>query len=75
MTAQVLVSGGSGCVAGLLIRQLMAEGWRVHTAARNLRPAHALAVLDWQTRPVEHSIADTARCLLDLGLVRPSQGR
>ena len=29
-------------------------------------PAHAKAVLGWQTRPVEQSIVDTARCLLDL---------
>lgn len=32
----VLVSGGSGFIAGYLIRQLVAEGWLVHTTVRNL---------------------------------------
>jgi dihydroflavonol-4-reductase len=38
---------------------------------RNQSPAHAKAVLGWATRPVEQSIVDTARCLLDLGIVKP----
>ena len=32
----VLVSGGSGYIAGFLIRQLVAEGWMVHTTVRSL---------------------------------------
>jgi dihydroflavonol-4-reductase len=36
MTDKVLVSGGSGYVAGFLIRQLVAEGWMVHTTIRSL---------------------------------------
>jgi len=32
---RVLVSGGSGYIAGFLIRQLVAEGWRVHTTVRS----------------------------------------
>ena len=36
MTDKVLVSGGSGYIAGFLIRQLVAEGWQVHTTVRNL---------------------------------------
>lgn len=36
MTGTVLVSGGSGYIAGFLIRQLVAEGWIVHTTIRNL---------------------------------------
>lgn len=32
----VLVSGGSGYIAGFLIRQLVADGWTVHTTIRNL---------------------------------------
>lgn len=36
MVDTVLVSGGSGYIAGFLIRQLVAEGWRVHTTVRNL---------------------------------------
>ena len=36
MTDAVLVSGGSGYIAGFLIRQLAAEGWQVHTTVRSL---------------------------------------
>jgi dihydroflavonol-4-reductase len=36
VTGTVLVSGGSGFIAGYLIRQLIAEGWMVHTTVRNL---------------------------------------
>jgi dihydroflavonol-4-reductase len=32
----VLVSGGSGYIAGFLIRQLVNEGWTVHTTVRSL---------------------------------------
>ena len=36
MTGTVLVTGGSGYIAGFLIRQLIAEGWTVRTTIRNL---------------------------------------
>jgi dihydroflavonol-4-reductase len=36
MTSTVLVSGGSGYIAGFLIRQLVSEGWTVHTTVRSL---------------------------------------
>jgi dihydroflavonol-4-reductase len=36
MTDRVLVTGGSGYIAGFLIRQLVAEGWTVHTTVRSL---------------------------------------
>lgn len=36
MADKVFVSGGSGYIAGFLIRQLMAEGWTVHTSVRSL---------------------------------------
>ena len=36
MNKTVLVSGGSGYVAGYLIRQLVTEGWTVHTTVRSL---------------------------------------
>ena len=36
MAGQVFVSGGSGYIAGFLIRQLVAEGWQVNTTIRNL---------------------------------------
>jgi dihydroflavonol-4-reductase len=36
MTKTVFVSGGSGYIAGFLIRQLVAEGWQVRTSVRDL---------------------------------------
>ena len=36
MAGTALVSGGSGYIAGFLIRQLVDEGWVVHTTIRNL---------------------------------------
>ena len=36
MTSTVLVTGGSGYIAGYLIRQLVAEGWAVRTTVRSL---------------------------------------
>lgn len=46
MTGTVLVSGGSGYIAGYLIRQLIAEGWTVRTTVRNLaREAEVRRVL------------------------------
>jgi dihydroflavonol-4-reductase len=45
MTGTVLVSGGSGYIAGFVIRQLVAEGWRVHTTIRNLAKEGAVRKL------------------------------
>lgn len=36
MAGTVCVSGGSGYIAGFLIRQLVEAGWSVHTTVRNL---------------------------------------
>jgi dihydroflavonol-4-reductase len=36
MAGTVFVSGGSGYIAGWLIRLLVAQGWRVHTSVRDL---------------------------------------
>ena len=41
----VLVSGGSGYIAGFLIRQLVAEGWTVHTTVRSLARESAVRKL------------------------------
>ena len=54
MTDTVLVTGGSGYIAGFLIRQLLAEGWRVHTTMRN--PAREAAL-----RPLLGGDADRLR--------------
>lgn len=40
-------------------------------SVRHQDSSHAKAVLGWATRPVEQSIADTARCLIELGIVKP----
>jgi dihydroflavonol-4-reductase len=46
MTGTVLVSGGSGYIAGYIIRQLVGEGWTVHTTIRNLaKEANVRALL------------------------------
>lgn len=46
MTKTVLVTGGSGYIAGFLIRQLVAHGWHVHTTLRSLaREAEVRATL------------------------------
>jgi dihydroflavonol-4-reductase len=39
-------------------------------SVRNQDASHAKEKLGWQTRPVEQSIVDTARCLIDLGIVK-----
>jgi len=156
MAGTVLVSGGSGYIAGYIIRQLVAEGWTVHTtirdlaregavrkllavgdarligfgivdvrdvadlhvrapkapgmagkrflasvpylklivmpdflvriaalfnpmaravvgelgSVRNTNASHAKAVLGWVARPAEESIADCARSLIELGIVK-----
>ena len=45
MSRTVLVSGGSGYIAGFLIRQLLSEGWAVHTTVRSLAKEAAVREL------------------------------
>ena len=45
MADKVFVSGGSGYIAGFLIRQLMQQGWSVHTSVRDLAREPALRKL------------------------------
>ena len=45
MADTVLVSGGSGYIAGFLVRQLVAEGWTVHTTVRSLAKESAVRQL------------------------------
>ena len=49
-----------------MIRQIVGELGNV----RDADAGHALAVLGWKTRPVEQSIVDCARSLIDLGVVK-----
>lgn len=37
MSPRILVTGGTGFIAGVLIRQLLAAGWQVHTTVRDLK--------------------------------------
>ncbi|MEO8375397.1 MAG: NAD-dependent epimerase/dehydratase family protein [Sphingomonas bacterium] len=47
MSGTILVTGGSGYIAGYLIRQLAAEGWTIHTTVRSLkREAEVRVALD-----------------------------
>lgn len=43
--SRVLVTGGTGYIAGVLIRQLLAAGWQVHTTVRDLAREPALRQL------------------------------
>lgn len=43
--SRILVTGGSGFIAGVLIRQLLAGGWQVHTTLRDLKREPALRQL------------------------------
>ena len=45
MSGTVLVTGGSGYIAGYLIRQLVSEGWTVHTTVRSLAKEAAVREL------------------------------
>ena len=59
MTNTVLVSGGSGYIAGFLIRQLVGEGWMVHTTVRNLaREAAVRELLALDNRRLKFFAAD-----------------
>lgn len=64
MTGTVLVSGGSGYIAGYLIRLLVGEGWTVHTTVRSLdREADVrrlLAVDDGRLRFFAADLVDDA---------------
>lgn len=59
MAGRVFVSGGSGYIAGFLIRQLIAEGWMVHTTIRNLaREAEVRASLGVDNSRLKFFAAD-----------------
>lgn len=40
-------------------------------SVRHQDASHPQAVLGWATRPVEQTILDTARSLVELGIVKP----
>lgn len=48
---RILVTGGSGYIAGFLIRQLIENGWQVHSSIRNL--AREQEVRGWLNVPAD----------------------
>lgn len=59
MAGKVLVTGGSGYIAGFLIRQLLAEGWTVHATVRSLsREAELRPLLGGTTETLRFFAAD-----------------
>lgn len=59
MSKTVLVSGGSGYIAGFIIRQLLEEGWRVNTTVRSLsREAELRALLGGNAETLRFFAAD-----------------
>ncbi len=59
MTGTVLVTGGSGYIAGFLIRQLIEQGWTVNTTIRNLgREADVRGWLDVDNSRLHFFAAD-----------------
>ena len=50
-TRKILVTGGSGYIAGFLIRQLIENGWEVHSTIRNL--AREGEVRGWLNVPAD----------------------
>lgn len=59
MAGTVLVTGGSGYIAGETIRQLLARGWTVHTTVRSLkREAELRAQLGGSAQTLKFFAAD-----------------
>lgn len=59
MPGTVLVTGGSGYIAGFTIRQLVAEGWTVHTTIRSLdREQQVRDILDVDNAKLRFFAAD-----------------
>ena len=61
MTGTVLVTGGSGYIAGFTIRQLVAEGWTVRTTIRSLAKEQQVRdILDVDNSKLTFFAADLA---------------
>ncbi|MCE4555650.1 NAD-dependent epimerase/dehydratase family protein [Pelomonas cellulosilytica] len=58
---RILVTGGSGYIAGVLIRQLLAGGWQVHTTLRDLAREPALRSL---LGAADGAMRDPLRCFV-----------
>ena len=64
-TRKILVTGGSGYIAGFLIRQLIENGWQVHTTIRNL--AREGEVRGWLNVPADKLHFFAADLMSDAG--------
>jgi dihydroflavonol-4-reductase len=59
MARTVLVTGGSGYIAGFLIRQMLDAGWQVHTTIRNpAREAGLRPLLGGDSETLQFFVAD-----------------
>lgn len=77
MTAQrILVTGGTGYIAGALIRQLLDAGWHVHTTVRDLQREPALRQLLGATsgEARERLQVHAADLMADAGWARAAAG-
>ena len=72
MAGRVLVSGGSGYIAGFVIRQLAAAGWQVNTTIRNL--AREGDVRGWLRVPRDQLEFFAADLMRDEGWVEATAG-
>jgi dihydroflavonol-4-reductase len=72
MNPRVLVTGGSGYIAGFLIRRLLADGWQVNTTVRKRsREAEVRRLLAADDRRLHFFEADLAR---DAGWLEAAAG-
>jgi uncharacterized protein YbjT (DUF2867 family) len=79
MAETVLVTGGTGFVAGWCIAELLERGHDVRTSLRSItvslgrRNRHTTAkaerILGWQPRPAAQTVLDCARSLLEWQVV------
>ncbi|MFN3303796.1 MAG: NAD-dependent epimerase/dehydratase family protein [Roseateles sp.] len=71
---RILVTGGSGFIAGVLIRQLLAAGWQVHATVRDLAREPALRKLLGVAPGDEHLRCFRADLLHDAGWAEAAAG-
>ncbi len=74
MTQTVLVTGGTGYIAGELIKQLLAKGWHVRTTVRNAAKSAAMLRERFGNPPEERFQVFTADLVSDEGWAEANAG-